>query len=262
MTMDSNNICKFNINRSSDLVCSNFVYETQNGLKKSLKRDKYYLGLAIKGQGLLTKDGKSYDLCEGSLFIMQKGDEFAIDGTQFEYCYVTFDGRRASELYERSGAVLEDFIFEGYESLGDFWLDCLKKADDSNVDLMAEAVLLYSFAHLRPSKKKHSDLVGRMLSVTDEQFNRADFGLSFLAESLGYDAKYLSYQFKQKKGITFTAYLRDLRMKHALFLMEQGVVSVKNIAILAGFGDALYFSKIFKQQMGVPPKEYIEELHR
>ena len=260
--MDNNNICKFNINRSSDLVCSNFVYETQNGLKKSLKRDKYYLGLAIKGQGSLTKDGKSYDLCEGSLFIMQKGDEFAIDGTHLEYCYVTFDGRRASELYERSGASFDDCVFEGYGELEDFWLECLRKADDTNVDLMAEAVLLYSFAHLRPVKKKQSDLVGKMLSVTDEQFNKADFCLASLAQTLGYDAKYLSFLFKQKKGITFTAYLREIRMKHALFLMEQGVVSVKNIAILAGFGDALYFSKIFKQQMGVPPKEYIEELHR
>jgi YesN/AraC family two-component response regulator len=83
-----------------------------------------------------------------------------------------------------------------------------------------------------------------------------------LAAELGYDAKYLSSLFKKKKGTPFTQYLRELRIAHALFLMEQGVVSVKNIAILAGFGDALYFSKIFKEVMGVSPKSYIEGLHK
>ena len=67
---------------------------------------------------------------------------------------------------------------------------------------------------------------------------------------------------KKKKGIPFTQYLRELRIAHALFLMEQGVVSVKNIAILAGFGDALYFSKIFKEQVGLSPKAYMENLQK
>ena len=260
--MESNNICKFNINRSSDLICANFVYETKNGLQKYAKKDKYLLGIVTSGQGKLTVDANECSLGEGCIFIVEKGVDFSVFGEDLEYCYVTFDGRRAGELYERSGAAVDGCVFEGYGVLSDFWLESIKKADDTNVDLMAEAVLLYSFAHLRPSKKKHSDLLAKMLAVTDDNFTRADFCLSSLAEVLGYDAKYLSFLFKRKKGIAFTAYLRDLRMKHALFLMEQGVVSVKNIAILAGFGDALYFSKIFKQQMGVPPKEYIEKLHR
>lgn len=260
--MESNNICKFNINRSSDLVCTDFVYETENGLIKNGKRDKYLLGLIIRGQGELVKGDKTYALEEGYLFIIQKDEVFRIEGSNLEYCYVTFYGRRADELYERSGATAESFVFEGYSHSCDFWLDCLHKADDGNVDLMAEAVLLYSFACLRPPKKKHSDLLGKMLTITDEQFTNADFCLSSLAANLGYDAKYLSFLFKRKKGVAFTSYLRDVRMKHALFLMEQGVVSVKNIAILTGFGDALYFSKIFKQQMGVSPKEYIENLNK
>ena len=98
--------------------------------------------------------------------------------------------------------------------------------------------------------------------ITDEKFTNADFSLSYLASQLGYDAKYLSFLFKKKKGITFTQYLRDLRLRHAIFLMEQGVANVKNTAILSGFDDALYFSRIFKQYTGHSPKEYIENLHR
>jgi len=157
--MESNNICKFNINRSSDLTCANFVYETKNGLQKHAKKDKYLLGIVTRGQGKLTVDAKDYNLDDGCVFIVEKGVDFSVFGEDIEYCYVTFDGRRAVELYDRSGTAINGCIFEGYGALIDFWLESIKKADDTNVDLMAEAVLLYSFAHLSPSKKKHSDLI-------------------------------------------------------------------------------------------------------
>ena len=72
-----------------------------------------------------------------------------------------------------------------------------------------------------------------------------------------YDAKYLSFYFKKHKHICYSEYLRDMRIRHAVFLMEQGLTSVKNIALLSGFGDALYFSKVFKRVMGKSPKEYM-----
>ena len=56
-------------------------------------------------------------------------------------------------------------------------------------------------------------------------------------------------------------YLRELRIRHALFLMEQGVASVKNVALLSGFGDALYFSKVFTAEQGISPKAYIASIH-
>jgi AraC-like DNA-binding protein len=84
--------------------------------------------------------------------------------------------------------------------------------------------------------------------------------LSKIAEELGYDSKYLSSLFKKRKGVTYTKYLREQRIKHAIFLMEEGVVSVKNVAILSGFRDALYFSKIFTQSTGLSPKAYIAKI--
>lgn len=74
---------------------------------------------------------------------------------------------------------------------------------------------------------------------------------------MNYDSKYLSFYFKKHKRICYSEYLRDLRISHSLFLMEQGITSIKNIALLSGFGDALYFSKVFKKVTGKTPKEHI-----
>ena len=59
---------------------------------------------------------------------------------------------------------------------------------------------------------------------------------------------------------TSKQYLREIRIRHAVFLMEQGVVSVNNVALLSGFGDALYFSKVFSDVMEISPKIYIKNL--
>ena len=61
-------------------------------------------------------------------------------------------------------------------------------------------------------------------------------------------------------GVGYTQYLRELRLRHAVFLIEQGLVSVKNIALLCGFSDALYFSRLFTQSEGMSPKAYIDKM--
>ena len=57
-------------------------------------------------------------------------------------------------------------------------------------------------------------------------------------------------------GITYSEYLKNLRIKYAISLFEHGIESVKNVAFLSGFSDPLYFSTVFKSNIGVPPKEY------
>ena len=257
------NICKFNISASSDLICDHFVYETRLAQSEIRSSQKHLLGLVTAGEGLLCKPQSNHTLSAGCLFVIERGERFSITGhTDLKYIYICFSGRRADELLERIGFSAADCVFEGYETLIDFWTDCLHRADDSNIDLLTEAAVLYALARLRPDRTRQSDLLTRIVQLTNEQFTRSDLSLSALAEQLGYDAKYLSSLFKKQKGVTFTAYLRELRIRRAVFLMEQGVVSVKNIALLSGFGDALYFSRVFKESEGLPPKVYLARLQK
>lgn len=261
--MNNSNICKFSINRSSDLVCTAFVYETLHPLTERDVSDKFVIGLVTKGVGEFVRLGKSREISEGALFIARRDESFFVGGKGgFEYFYICFSGRRAEELIDRATASFASSVFDGCGGLRDFWLECIGKADDGNTELLSEAVVLYSLAHLKPEKKVEHSLISKIVMITEDNFRKPDFSLAALAEQLGYDAKYLSFVFKKKKGIAFTQYLRDMRIKHAIFLMEEGVVSVKNVAILSGFIDALYFSKIFKQCVGVSPKAYIENLEQ
>ena len=83
-----------------------------------------------------------------------------------------------------------------------------------------------------------------------------DLSLASVAAEVGYHKKYLSHRFRLYTGVGFNRYLKDLRVKNAVFLMDNGVHSVKNVALLCGFGDPLYFSKVFRETVGISPKNY------
>ncbi len=257
------NVCKLNFNRSSDLVCLNFIYETNNAQAKPCLAKWHAVCLVVEGQGVVACGEKEISLSEGMLFFIRGGARFSVTSTDgLKYCYINFYGRRGDEYWERLKIKGDCCVFEGQNDLIPFWLDCQGLAEEGNIDIVCEAVLLYSLAKLRPDKKQENDVVTRMITLTQNHFTNPDLSLSTVAEKLGYDAKYLSSLFKKRRGISYMQYLRELRIKHAMFLMEQGVVSVKNVALLSGFHDALYFSKVFSRSEGMTPKAYIASIER
>ena len=258
--MEKQNICNFNFNRSSDLFCTSFVHEKNDSQRNEISASRHSLYLVIEGCGVLSVQGKEKEITKGDVFLLRRGERFFVRSSDgLEYCYIGFDGRRGDELIERfdlcGGTVLcneTDII--------PFWTHCIESADKKNIDLLSEAVLLYTFARLKPTQVEQSDLLSTMVAVTNDSFSDSDFNLLSLASKIGYDDKYISSVFKKHKGITYSQYLRELRLRHAVFLIEQGLVSVKNIAILSGFGDPLYFSKVFKSAYGITPNEYIKNI--
>lgn len=259
--MGYDNVCKFNLNRSSDLICLNFISEKRESQAAEQIAEHHAVHLVMNGKGYFNKNGVEYNIKQGDLFCICEGDCFSVRSEEaLEYCYICFRGRRADEFTSRFGLNRSNTVFGGYDSLIAFWQTSQDLARDENIDIVCEAVLLYSLAMLDPAKKETSDVISKVVTITQKNFTDPDLSISAIANELGYDPKYLSSLFKKKRGIAYTQYLREQRVKHAIFLMEQGVVSVKNVAILSGFRDALYFSKIFAVSEGISPKAYIQKI--
>lgn len=259
--MRNGSICKFSPTRSSDLICVHFIKESANAQACGVTAKRHALHLVASGEGTLIKGGAACALSPGTLFFVREGERFSVRGDDaFVYYYISFFGRRAEELITRFGLEACGGVLSGYEGLIPFWEECQRTAEDGNIDILCESVLLYSLARLSPVRSEGESAVSKVVAITQDRFTEHSLTLPAIAREIGYDPKYLSSLFKKKKGVAFTQYLRELRLRHAVFLMEQGVVSVKNIALLSGFGDALYFSKVFSQSMGTSPKAYIAVL--
>ena len=54
-------------------------------------------------------------------------------------------------------------------------------------------------------------------------------------------------------------YVISIRIERACELLRDSNLSIKNVAHSVGFTDCLYFSKVFKRIVGIPPTEYREK---
>ncbi|MDR2072422.1 MAG: response regulator, partial [Spirochaetaceae bacterium] len=69
---------------------------------------------------------------------------------------------------------------------------------------------------------------------------------------------HLSRLFPLETGNTFSGHLAHLRINRACEALEEGTLSIKEIAALCGYQDANYFSRAFKKILGLSPSEWVE----
>lgn len=79
-----------------------------------------------------------------------------------------------------------------------------------------------------------------------------------LAELCGITPEYLRILFNKKYGKSPIKYINDLRFSRARELLDSGLYTVTDVALLAGFSTASYFSKEFKKKYGISPSRYLD----
>ena len=80
--MENRNICQFNTFKSSDLVCSRFVYECTDQQSQEVVADSDGIYLAVKGTVSVRVEGNTYPLRVGTLFFIRKQERFSVVSEQ------------------------------------------------------------------------------------------------------------------------------------------------------------------------------------
>lgn len=89
------------------------------------------------------------------------------------------------------------------------------------------------------------------------QLNLDDtLNLEILAAESKRNPKYLSSTFKQEVGVGINDYINTARIQRSLTLLRNTDDTVAHIAMLVGFHDANYFTKVFSKEMGCTPSQY------
>jgi len=88
----------------------------------------------------------------------------------------------------------------------------------------------------------------------------ADYGLSvsFLARKCATSERQIFRKIEKFTGLTPNKYIRCLKLYKAKEFLENYTFSTVNeVAAAVGLKDPYYFSKIFKEEFGGKPKEYL-----
>ncbi len=100
------------------------------------------------------------------------------------------------------------------------------------------------------------------IEIAEKHMMNTDFNVEMLVKEMGLSRSNLYLKFKELTGLSSSEFIRNVRLKRAVQLLESSDLSVKEIMYMTGFNTASYFSKCFKKQFGVIPREYVKELKK
>lgn len=243
----------------------NFVLENHIQAYTHLKTDSVYkMYYVCNGKGVLHTPGKAIPVKRGDIFFTFPAFPYSIESREdFQYLYISFVGLRGNRILEDIKIDKTNFVFRQSEEVQEFWLKGIS-ASAAVADWMSESVLMYTFAYLgerflaRKEEPRVQQSVNLIKKYVDDHFAEKKFSLEDMSKQLSYNKKYISYVFKKHFGIGIIEYLNTIRIQNACTMIDQGFTSVTDIAYSCGYSDVQYFSKIFKQRMGVAPIYYIK----
>ncbi len=85
-----------------------------------------------------------------------------------------------------------------------------------------------------------------------------DLTITDVAEYAGVSERYLRKLFAQHLNLSPLDYLNQIRINKSIELLRNTEMSVKEICFVCGFKSPQYFSRVFKQQMGITPREVVK----
>ena len=156
----------------------------------------------------------------------------------------------------------EDAVYQAvYEKLCRIF-DCNHKKN-KGYQLLTRALLLeilydlipLSTAHKAPLISRRSESIKKVLDFIEQNSTR-QIRAEEAAKISGYSKYHFIRIFKEATGQDFSQYINQIRLEHAVTLLKDTSLPVTEVALSAGFSDAAYFSRKFRETYHTTPSAF------
>ena len=226
------------------------------GPSKPHKHKNYEIIIHIKGDGTILTPQREIPVFPGKIVIMPPDTLHSSNhGDDVEKIYISGD---FNHLFSFSSPAV---ISDDSDGTGLTLAKILYNNRHSNPEYVS--ALTNAFAHFLLQNLKSEKEIGitikEIAEKISENFYDSNLKLNELLNASGYAEDYIRSQFKVFTGKTPTEFLTDARISHACYLinMYKDTLSLYEISEKCGFTDYVYFSRRFKQIIGISPKNYM-----
>lgn len=148
----------------------------------------------------------------------------------------------------------DDFVTKPFD------IDILQQKMENIIALKASIKKKFRIEQISEPKKVETQspdekFMLKAMQVIEKNISEPDFDIEQLALETGVSRMQLYRKMNALTGMTVKEFIRNVRIKRAKQLLEQGTLTVSEIAYEVGFKDIAYFRKCFKAHFGVNPSE-------
>jgi len=237
----------------------------------SHSHDHAQLLIYLSGRGKQEVDGQNYAARPGTVIYIKEGKKHAFEKKNFRQplCLVLdIDLEQSPWLCHVCTHMANADLAKvrgGMEKL--FQLQAVEKREMSlivgAIVLETLHVTLRTVGWLRAVNRYGDDRqlgVTRMVERAIERYEGQDVSLDKLAQRVGYQQDYLNRLVKRECGLTLGQLRSRYRVRKAQALLQQPNIPIHEIAEKVGILDHNYFSRWFRQQTGMSPREWKKTL--
>ena len=186
-----------------------------------------------------------------------------------EVFWIHFTGRDVKNILAYHGISLDEHVFycgvlPDYKALFRKIIQelqlCRYGYEDYIVSLFKDILLLVDRQQHEQKKTTGNvqEQIERAAAYFNENYN-TKISIDDYAESLHISTNWFIHNFKQYTGMSPAQYILSLRMVNAQSLLERTTYNIKEISEIVGYENPLYFSRVFKKEIGKSPAQYRKE---
>lgn len=107
-----------------------------------------------------------------------------------------------------------------------------------------------------PINNVNEVFIKRAIEIVEKNMDDITFNVDKLSDEFNMSRFQFYRKLNALADTTPIEFIRNIRLKRAAQLLSQGVLNINQVCYETGFNDHSYFTKCFKKEFGVLPKEY------
>lgn len=243
-------------------------------------RNHYLFHYILSGTGTLMADDskgvtQTYSIksMQGFMIFPNQITTYVADKQlPWEYVWLEFDGLRVKSLLDTIGLSLDKPVYHARnkslrEDMANEMLYIPRHKDESPFHLIGHLYLFLDYLlrsaadeQLEHGSKLREFYIHEALTYIEHNFQN-EITIEDIAGVCGLNRTYFGKIFKEALGKTPQEFLLNYRMLKAAELLKLTSLSIGDVGLAVGYANQMHFSRAFKNNYGISPREWRYQNH-